>query len=79
MVGFAAAAQYLQGYLALPKRREGQELSDAERMSRNMVMVAPLLTLFIFWGFPAAISLYWCATSLFSIGQQLIINRELSR
>jgi YidC/Oxa1 family membrane protein insertase len=79
MVGLAAITQYFQGQLALPKRREGEQLSDAERIGRNMVLVAPLITLFIFWQFPAAVSLYWAVTSLFSIGQQLIVNRQLAR
>ena len=79
MVGLAAFAQYLQGRIALPPKRAGDELSHAERMTRNMVLIAPLLTLFIFWSFPAAVSLYWAVTSFFSVGQQLIINRELQR
>jgi len=79
MVGLAAFAQYLQGRIALPKKRPGEELTQAERMSRNMVFIAPLLTLFIFWNFPAAVSLYWVVTSFFSVGQQLIINRELAQ
>ncbi|MCR4328765.1 MAG: YidC/Oxa1 family membrane protein insertase [Patescibacteria group bacterium] len=78
MVCFAAAAQYLQGKLALPKRKDGEKLSDAERISRNMVFIAPILTLVIFWGFPAAISLYWLTSSLFSVVQQLIVNKEFS-
>ncbi len=79
MVGLAALAQYFQGRAALPPRVPGVSLSEAERVGRNMVFLAPVLTLFIFWRFPAAISLYWVVTSFFSLGQQLIINRELRR
>ena len=78
MVGLAAFAQYIQGRLALPKRREGEALSDAERMGRNMMFIAPLITLFVFWQFPAAVSLYWVVSSVFSIVQQLIVNRQLA-
>ncbi len=78
MVGLAACAQYIQGHLALPKRRGGEPLGDAERMGRNMTFVAPLITLFVFWQFPAAVSLYWVITSVFSIVQQLIVNRQLA-
>jgi YidC/Oxa1 family membrane protein insertase len=78
MVGLAAIAQYFQGKLALPKTEKGQELGQAERMGRQMVFIGPLLTLVIFYSLPAAISLYWTATSLFSIFQQLIINKQLA-
>jgi YidC/Oxa1 family membrane protein insertase len=54
-------------------------MSDAERMGRNMVFFAPLITLFVFWQFPAAVSLYWVITSAFSIAQQLIVNRQLAQ
>ncbi|MBM3256876.1 MAG: YidC/Oxa1 family membrane protein insertase [Candidatus Liptonbacteria bacterium] len=77
MVGLAAFAQYLQGRAALPPHAPGDSLSDAERMGRNMVYIAPILTLLIFWSFPAAVSLYWLVSSMVSIGQQVIVNREL--
>jgi YidC/Oxa1 family membrane protein insertase len=79
MVGLAAIAQYIQGRAALPRHKEGEKMSDAERMGRNMVFFAPLITLFVFWQFPAAVSLYWVITSAFSIAQQLIVNRQLAQ
>jgi len=79
VVALAALAQYFQGRLALPKIKEGHQLSKAEIMSRRMIFIAPFITLFIFSRFPAALSLYWLVSSLFSVGQQLIINRKLSK
>ncbi|RJQ29797.1 membrane protein insertase YidC [Candidatus Parcubacteria bacterium] len=78
MVGLAALGQYFQGKLAIPPKREEEELSDAERLGRRMIVIGPLLTLLIFYNLPAAISLYWATTSVFSVFQQWVINRELN-
>ncbi|MBI2623304.1 MAG: membrane protein insertase YidC [Candidatus Liptonbacteria bacterium] len=80
MVGLAALAQYIQGRMALPALRGGgHSPTDAERMGRNMVYIAPLITLVVFWQFPAAVSLYWAVSSAFSVVQQLIVNRQLAQ
>jgi YidC/Oxa1 family membrane protein insertase len=80
MVVLAALAQFLQGKLAMPKRQDSKTpLSTQEQIGRNMMYVGPLLTIFIFFNFPAAISLYWLASSLFSIVQQVVINKSLEK
>lgn len=78
LVTFAAGVQFIQGRLALPPRSQGQStLSPMELTVRRMVYVGPIITFVIFMTLPAAISLYWLITSLFSIAQQEIVNREL--
>jgi len=77
LVVLAAAFQYLAGYLALPKINKEKELLPAEKVARQMVFISPLLTIFIFFNFPAAISLYWLASSVFSVFQQIIINQRI--
>ena len=77
MVSLAALLQYIQGKMSLPKVEGGRELSSAEKMSRQMVFMAPLITLIIFFNLPAAVSLYWVVSSLFSIFQQEAVNRQL--
>ena len=72
----AAAAQYFQGKISLPKRELGQNLTTAERMGRNMVFIGPALTGFILLSLPSALGIFWIVGSLFSIGQQIIINKE---
>lgn len=80
LVVAAALAQFFQGWLAIPKRADPKApLSAQEQIGRNMMYVGPLLTIFIFFNFPAAISLYWLASSLFSILQQLVINKSLAK
>lgn len=80
MVVLAALAQFFQGRLAMPKRADPKApMSTQEQIGRNMMYVGPLLTIFIFFNFPAAISLYWLASSLFSIVQQIVINKSLAK
>lgn len=77
MVSLAAILQYFQGKMMLPKIEKGKKLSPAESVGRQMVYVAPFLTLIIFMRMPAAISLYWATSTLFSIFQQKIIKQQL--
>jgi YidC/Oxa1 family membrane protein insertase len=80
MVFAAAIAQYFQGRLAIPKRADpNASMTPQEKISRNMMYVGPVLTLVIFYSFPAAVALYWLVSSLFSIAQQIIINRDLAK
>ncbi len=78
LVVSAAIAQFFQGRLALPKIDKTKELSPAERITRQMVLTGPLITVFIFFNLPAAVSLYWLTSSVFSIGQQIIINKQIN-
>ncbi|MEK7546945.1 MAG: YidC/Oxa1 family membrane protein insertase [Patescibacteria group bacterium] len=78
MVSLAAILQYFQGKMMLPKIEKGRKPSAAESIGRQMVYLAPVLTLLIFARLPAAISLYWAVSVVFSIFQQIIINRQLN-
>jgi len=80
IVALAAGAQYLQGRLALRKRKAlTSEASPAERMASQMMFIGPLLTIVILYSLPAAIGLYWLTTSLFSVMQQALVERSLDR
>lgn len=78
MVVLSAVGQYFQVKTALPKHDKSYKLSAQEKANRNMAFISPLITLFIFMNLPAAISLYWLTTSIFSIIQQEIIQRKLN-
>jgi YidC/Oxa1 family membrane protein insertase len=77
MVGLAAVTQYFQGKLALPPKSGGQP-SASEAMVQRMVWIGPILTGVILWNLPSAAALYWTVSSLFSIAQQGMINRQLN-
>ncbi|KKU14619.1 hypothetical protein A3A20_02685 [Candidatus Wolfebacteria bacterium RIFCSPLOWO2_01_FULL_45_19] len=69
LVGVAAIAQYFQGRLTLTPQ--------SERIAKQMVMLGPALTVAIMSFLPAAIALYWLASSTFSIFQQVIIMKSI--
>lgn len=79
MVGSAAIAQYFQGRLTLVKRdpQGQQEESPAAKIGRQMVFIGPILTVLVLASLPSAIGLYWLAGTLFSIVQQVAINKKL--
>jgi len=79
IVAAAAVVQYFQGKFSLPKNNKpASELSSAEKIGRQMVFLGPALTLAILYNLPSAIGLYWLTTSLFSVIQQIIINKQLT-
>ncbi|MEK7193751.1 MAG: YidC/Oxa1 family membrane protein insertase [Patescibacteria group bacterium] len=76
----AALVQYFQGKLSLPKNNKPtKDLSPAERIGRQMVFIGPVLTLVILYNLPSAVGLYWLTTSLFSVIQQIIINKRITK
>ncbi len=80
LVVVAAAVQYYQGKLALPKiNKPSNELDIAEKMGRQMVFMGPVLTFVFlyFFNLPSAVALYWLTTSIFSVIQQIIINKRI--
>lgn len=74
----AAILQYFQSKLALPQTSatsgENNPLASTGKM---MVIIAPLMTFLILKNLPAALGIYWTASGLFSIGQQLYINKTV--
>lgn len=77
LVVLAALAQYYQGKLALPKASAKKDLTPMEQMGRQMVVMGPMLTIAFLMFLPSAVALYWLTTSLFSIAQQMWINKQL--
>lgn len=80
MVGLAAISQYFQARLTLVlSKNKNKKLTQAERINSQMIYIGPILTFLIFSKLPAAISLYWFTSSIFSVFQQVIINRRLKQ
>jgi YidC/Oxa1 family membrane protein insertase len=77
LVLIVAIAQYFQSRLAIYQSPNAGPLSPAERMARQMAFIGPIITVVIFYNLPAGVGLYWLISSIFSIIQQLIVNRHL--
>jgi len=78
----AAVAQYFQGKLSTVKTNKSlKDLTPTERMSRQMIYFGPILTIIFlyFFNLPSAVGLYWLTTSAFSVIQQIMINKRISK
>jgi YidC/Oxa1 family membrane protein insertase len=79
LVALAAFAQYFQTKMLMakqPKSSPGKEADFAQTMSRQMLYLGPLLTLFIGIKFPAGLALYWLVSTSFMIAQQYYIQKK---
>jgi len=77
LVLLAAIAQYFQARLAIYRSPNAGPPSPVEKMARQMAFIGPVITIVIFYNLPAGVGLYWLISSLFSIGQQIIVNKHL--
>lgn len=73
-----ALAQYFQGKLSLANTPAADN-SPGAMIGKQMVYLGPLITVFIFYLFPAAITLHWLTTTIFSVIQQMIINSRIAK
>ena len=85
LVILAAGSQYYQTKMMMPKndiksidkaKSKPKDLDFAQVMTKQMLYLGPLLTLFIGVKFPAGLALYWLVSTLFMIGQQIYIERK---
>jgi YidC/Oxa1 family membrane protein insertase len=74
----AALAQYFQARLAIYRNPSNTSApTQAEKIARQMTFVGPIITILVFYNFPAALSLYWLMSALFSAIQQYFVNKHL--
>ena len=78
----AGIAQFFQTKMMTPasagKPKQKTTPDFSGMMQKQMLYFFPLFTVFILWGLPAAIGLYWIVTALFSILQQYFILKPRS-
>lgn len=74
----AAALQFVQMWMMRPKPPKDPNVVEdpAMAMQRNMLYMFPLFTLFIAYKLPSGTALYWVVGTLFTIGQQYVVNKE---
>lgn len=74
-VAYISTARTKGSLLSMPKERQA-----AHRMQQNMMLyMFPALMAFIAYSVPAAVGIYFVATNLISIGQELLIREQLKR
>lgn len=77
MVVIAALLQYFLGVLSIDKAAPADD--PAARMGRNMAVIGPLITVLVLYSLPAAVGLYWIATTAFSIAQQMHVSARYGK
>ena len=72
--------QFIQSKMTLkisPKSQgEGQKINIQKTMSTQMIYFMPLIIIFISLKLPAGLPLYWAFSTLFSIGEYLLVNHK---
>jgi YidC/Oxa1 family membrane protein insertase len=69
----AGVVQLIASVMALPVKQVKTD-DPGQRMTQSMAYTFPLMTVFIGASFPAGLTLYWIATTLFQIGQQYFVS-----
>lgn len=79
LVFVAALFQYWQSRLVLigQPQNKNQGLPTFLPSGQTMALIGPLFTVMILVNLPAALGLYWAISNLFSVFQQIIINKNL--
>lgn len=71
----AGATQYIQVKMITPKKQKTDSKDPQAQMTSLMNYTFPALTVFIAWGLPSALPLYWISTNMIAILQQWLVMR----
>ena len=71
----AAALQFAQVRMILPKKQPGVQEESTVAMNRTMSYFFPLITLYVAGNFPSGVALYWIVSTGFGVVQQYLVNK----
>jgi len=82
----AAIAQYLQLHFSLASMKldsdsisKNPQLDMAHNMTKSMKYIFPIIVFFISYKISAVVALYWTVSSLFTLGQELVVRSHLKK
>lgn len=79
----AAIAQYFQLRFSLasnpPANTSNNPMNAAQDMMKNMKYVFPVIVFIISYQISAVVAIYWTISSLFTLGQELVVRRHLKK
>lgn len=78
----AAVSQYFQAKMMTPPKAEkdGEKPQQmAQMLTGQMMYIFPVITFFFAMSLPSALALYWVATTLFTILQQVIVKKIVDK
>jgi YidC/Oxa1 family membrane protein insertase len=73
LAALAAAAQFVQSKMLLPKKDPNAPRDPSAAISAQMTYFFPVMTFAIAFTLPSALPLYWLVTTLFAILQQYLV------
>ncbi|NSW92035.1 MAG: membrane protein insertase YidC [Firmicutes bacterium] len=73
----AVATTYISSKLMTPKASEKSGKDASTSTQNTMMLIGPLMTLLFSFQLPAGVGLYWIASNIFQIFQQLYINENV--
>ncbi|PIP26406.1 MAG: hypothetical protein CO140_02160 [Candidatus Moranbacteria bacterium CG_4_9_14_3_um_filter_40_7] len=82
LVLLAALSQFFQSKMLMAKQKtasnfpKDDKMDFSQIMSKQMLFLGPLLTLFIGVKFPSGLALYWLVSTIFMIIQQHFLKKE---
>jgi len=72
LIIIASLLQYWQTHLSMATQK------NPAPGTRQMAFITPLIIVVFLWSSPSAVWLYLLASNIFSVGQQMVVNRELT-
>ena len=80
----AAIAQFLQLHFSLAAssptaKSDNPSMDMAANMMKNMKYIFPVMVFFISYKISAVVAIYWTISSLFTLGQELVVRRHLKK
>lgn len=80
----AAVAQFFQLHFSLAAsspttKSDNPSIDMAANMMKNMKYVFPVIVFFISYKISAVVAIYWAISSLFTLGQELVVRRHLKK
>ena len=78
----ASVAQYLQLHFSLASnnpiaKSDNPSIDMTQNMMKNMKYILPIMVFFISYKLSALIAIYWTVSSLFTLGQELVVRKHL--
>ncbi len=80
----AAIAQYLQLHFSFASsgpqvKSDDPAMEMTQNMMKNMKYIFPIMVFFISYKIAAVVALYWTVSSLFTLGQEIVVRRHLKQ
>jgi len=80
IVVITAVAQFFQGRLAIArmsKQPKSVDQGQAEKIAKITTFIGPIIAVVVLVRLPAAVAVYWLTSTIFSIIQQIIVNKSV--